>query len=47
MATLFKVAIAWKSVDCPNVSLHEVFLYDTPLNSTLDHAQWVFLVILC
>ena len=29
----------------PIVSLHEVFLYDTPLKLTLDHAQWVFLVI--
>ena len=34
------------SVDCSIVSLHEVFLYDTPLKLTLDNAQWVFLVIL-
>ena len=33
-------------VDCPIVSLHEVFLYDMPLKLTLDHTQWVFLVIL-
>ena len=41
--TLFKVLIAWKSVDCPIFSLHEVFLHD---KLTLDHAQWIFLVIL-
>ena len=29
----------------PIVSLHEVFLYDTPLKLTLDHAKWVFFVI--
>ena len=28
------------------VSLHKVFLCDTSLKLTLDHAQWVFLVIL-
>ena len=27
------------------VSLHEVFLYDTPSKLTLDRAQWVFFVI--
>ena len=31
--------IAWQSFDCPIVSLNEVFLYDTPLKVTLDHAQ--------
>ena len=36
------VLIAWKSFDCPIVPLHEVFLYDTPLKLTLDHAQLVF-----
>ena len=39
---MFKVLIAWNIVDCPIFSLHEVFLYD---KLTLDHAQWVFLVI--
>ena len=34
--------IAWKSFDCPIVSLNEVFLYDTPLKVTLDYAQSVF-----
>ena len=27
------------SVDCSIVSLHELYLYDTPLKLTLDHAQ--------
>ena len=43
---LIEVLIAWKSFDCPIVSLNKVFLYDTPLKLTLDHAQWVFIVIL-
>ena len=40
------VLIAWKSFDFPIVSLHEVFLYDTPLKLTSDHSQRVLLVIL-
>ena len=39
------VLIAWKSFDCPIVFSHEVFLYDTPLKLTLDHAQLEFIVI--
>ena len=36
MAILFKVLIARKSVDCPSVSLHDVFLYDAPLKLTFS-----------
>ena len=44
---LVKLLIAWKSVDCPTVSLHEVFLKIIMLlKFKLDHAQRVFLVIL-
>jgi len=41
-----QVDSAWKSVDCPTVSLHEVHLYDTPLKLILDHARWVLLAVL-
>ena len=37
--TLFKVLNTSKNLNCPIVSLHELFLYDTPLELTLDHAQ--------
>ena len=46
VAILFKALIVGKSVDCPSVSLHDMFLYGAPSKLTLDHVQSVFFVIL-
>ena len=39
LINLFFSHVTLNIVDCPIVSLQEVFLYDTPLKLTLDHAH--------